>query len=175
MKKINTKIIATLALTASLSTGVVTVHAASISNNKVGLTNPNQTLASSSNKKLEVPNVKNVFLPKDKESAVKLWAEALKERNGAFRYAILSNDLKNQEYNKYSKMYWTIGGSSPQVKSYKISEINKIDNKTSEYKIVYTLTDSTKNLYYASENLTVKNFSNHYVVIKHDNYGYMPD
>lgn len=175
MKIRNTKLIVTLALAATLSSGVITTHAASISSDAWGLTNPKQALTLSISNNSNISKVQNIFLPKDKQAAVTLWAEALKERNGAFRYAILNNDLKNQEYEKYNKMNWVIGGSSPKVISYKINEKNKIDDKTSEYKIEYTLIDSTKTLYYANENITVKTLGSDWFVTKHDNYDYLPD
>lgn len=115
------------------------------------------------------------LLPRDKESTVKLWAEALNERNGAFRYAILDKTLKNSEYDKYDKMIWVIGGSSPKVVSYKITEKNRIDDKTSEYGIDYTLTDSTKMVYYAHEDITIANSGSRWYVTKHDNYDYFPN
>lgn len=175
MIKRNVKTIITLALAAVLSIGVVTMtHADGVSNN-TSVTNEQQALKVGSTDKSKVLNSQNVLLPKDKKDAVTLWAEALKVRNGAFRYAILNNDLKKQEYEKYNKMNWVIGGSSPKVVSYKINEKNKVDDKTYEYKIDYTLTDSTKTLYYAKENITVTESGQHWFITKHDNYEYLPD
>lgn len=171
MKNINIKIISALALLTSLSTGVITAHAAEISNNKT-VTITQQTFAANTAQAL---NSESVLLPKNKEAAVKLWAEALMKRNGAFRYAILTNDLKNQEYEKYSEMNWVIGVSSPWVVSYKISEKNKIDAKTSEYEIDYIMTDSSKDSYNAHETLTVTQLGQSCFVTKHDNYDYIPD
>lgn len=117
---------------------------------------------------------KDLF-PRDKESTVRLWADALGERNGAFRFAVLDYTLKQNEYDKYAKMNWVIGGSSPRVVSYKINEKNKIDDKTSVYEIDYTLTDSTKALYYAAESITVSGTYDNWFVIKHDSYDYLPN
>ncbi len=175
MKIRNTKLIVTLALAATLSSGVITTHAASISSDAWGLTNPKQALTLSIGNNSNISKVQNIFLPKDKQAAVTLWAEALKERNGAFRYAILNTDLKNQEYNKYNKMNWVIGGSSPWILSYKINEKNKIDDKTSEYEINYTMTDSNKDSYNCHEIITVKQLGSNWFVTKHDNYEYFPD
>lgn len=171
MKKRNIKIISALALAVSLNTGVITTHAAGISTTK-NLTNTQQTFTA---KTSQILNSQNVLLPKSKEAAVTLWAEALKERSGAFRYAILTNDLKNQEYEKYNEMNWVIGGSSPWVLNYKINEKNKIDDKTSEYEIVYTMTDSSKTSYNAHETLTVSQLGANWFVTKHDNYDYFFD
>ncbi|WP_232035733.1 hypothetical protein [Methylomusa anaerophila] len=113
--------------------------------------------------------------PRDKHQAVMIWAEALKQRNGAFRYAILTNELKEQEYEKYHSMHWVIGGSSPHVVSYSINELNKIDDETYEYEIQYVMTDSTKALYDSQENITVKKLGQLWFVIKHENYEYLPE
>lgn len=165
MIKRNVKTITTLALAAVLSTGMVTVTHADGVSNSINIAKSQQALKSSS----------NVLLPKDKKEAVTLWAEALKQRNGAFRYAILNNDLKKQEYKKYSEMNWVIGGSSPWVLSYEIKEKNKKDDKTFEYEIKYTMTDSSKTSYSAYEDVTVTQLGQNWLVTKHDAYDYLPD
>jgi len=114
------------------------------------------------------------LVTKDVEGAVNLWAEALKHRNGSARYSILISDLKDQEYEKYNKMKWVIGGSSPWVTSYTIKQLYKIDDNSYEYEIDYTMTDSTKTLYNSKENVTVKKLRN-WVITKHDNYDYLPE
>lgn len=120
------------------------------------------------------PRKSSSLISKDSEGAVTLWAEALKHRNGAARYSILSSELKNQEFEKYSKMNWVIGGSSPWVTSYDIKQLNKIDENTYEYEIYYTMTDSTKAIYTSKENVTVKKLRN-WVITKHDDYDFLPE
>lgn len=174
MKRKNIKIVSTLTLIVSLNTGIITTHAADMHNDE-NITNNQQVFTTSTVYANQVINSKNVFLPKNKESAVTLWAEALKQRSGAFRYAILTNDLKDQEYKKYSEENWVIGGSSPKIVSYKINEKNKIDGKTSEYEINYTLIDSTKTLYHSKENINITQLGEICFVTKHDNYEYLPE
>ncbi|WP_175559998.1 M56 family metallopeptidase [Clostridium uliginosum] len=139
-----------------------------------GLTNAKKVLATSGDD-LENLQSQKAFLQKDKEDTVKLWAEALGTRDGSFRYAILSNDLKQTEYEKYSEMNWVVGGSSPWVVSYKINEKNKIDDKTYEYEIEYSMSDSTKTLYNSHENVTVQEIGGNWFVINHDDYDYLPE
>lgn len=168
MIKRNMKIIAVLTLVVSLGAGMVISHAAA------GAVDSQTFLTINSSNNLKASSSKSVLLPKNKEAAVTLWAEALKRRDGALRYAILTNDLKKQEYAKYSKMNWAIGGSSPWVISYKINEKNKVDDATFEYEIDYTLMDSTKASYDSRENVTVKAFGDNWFVIKHDSYEGLP-
>jgi bla regulator protein BlaR1 len=136
--------------------------------------NPKQVLATDNNES-EISQSQTTFLQNDMESTVKLWAQALGLRNGAFRYALLSDDLKQAEYEKYNEMNWVIGGSSPWVVSYTINENNKIDDETYEYEIEYTMTDSTKTAYNSHENITVQKMGSKWFVINHDDYGYLPD
>ncbi|MCI1959721.1 MAG: hypothetical protein LKJ25_08900 [Clostridia bacterium] len=120
-------------------------------------------------------NIKNDLVTKEKEGAVALWAEALKQRDGSFRFAILSNELKSQDYEKYKDMNWSLGGSSPWVTGYSFTEKNKIDDNTYVYQIDYTLTDSTQTMYNSHENITVQKFGDNWIVVNHDNYDFMPD
>jgi bla regulator protein BlaR1 len=115
------------------------------------------------------------LLFKDRTATVNLWAEALKQRNGSFRYAVLSNELKAKEYKTYNDMYWVIGVSSPWVVGYTTSQVAKIDNNTYKYKINYVMTDSTRAKYNASEIITVKKIGQEWFVIQYENYGYVPD
>jgi hypothetical protein len=135
-------------------------------------TTPAKTIVSDGSK---IFQVESNLLFKDRQKTVNLWAEGLKQRNGAFRYAILSNELKTKEYKAYSEMYWVIGGSSPWVVSYKTTQAKKIDDNTYEYKIDYIMTDSTRSKYNAGENITVKKLGQEWFVTKHENYGYMPN
>lgn len=103
-----------------------------------------------------------------------LWAEALKERNGAYRFAVLDLDLKKAEGDAYQKMNWVIGGSSPWVVDYTVTPMSP-ENDTAQYRIDYQLTDSTRAVYHSSETITLKNNGGIWVVTKHDNYTVMPE
>jgi len=116
----------------------------------------------------------SMVFPQDKQKAVAIWAESLQQRSVSFRYAILINDLKEQEYEKYRSMHWVIGDSSPQIISYTINEINRFDDQTSEYEIKYAMTNSAKEVYESDENITVKKLGHNWFVTKHDNYEYSP-
>lgn len=175
MKKRNIKIITALAIVASLSTGVIAVHAETIADNSVQSVATQEPTNVSNIDSQKAINSKSLFLPKDAETAVKLWAEGLKIRDASFRYAILSEDLKKQEYENFKNINWVIGGSSPWVLNYEVTQTNKVDDETYEYRIDYTLSDSTKTAYSAHENITVKKGGDNWFVTKYDNYGYMPD
>lgn len=119
-------------------------------------------------------NVQNTLPTKDAQGVATLWAEALKQREGAFRFALLDNDLKNQEGKKYKAQNWVIGGSSPWIVCYTVNQKNKIDNCTYVYTINYILTDSTGAKYGSCETITIKGYGPYWFVSAHDNYDYMP-
>jgi beta-lactamase regulating signal transducer with metallopeptidase domain len=108
------------------------------------------------------------------QGTANLWAEALKERNGAFRFAVLDFDLQKAEDSAYQKMNWVIGGSSPWVVDYTVTPMSP-ENDTAQYRIDYQLTDSTRAVYHSSETITLKNNGGKWVVMKHDNYMVMPE
>ena len=108
------------------------------------------------------------------QGTANLWAEALKERNGAFRFAVLDFDLQKAEDGAYQKSNWVIGGSSPWVVAYTVTPMSP-ENDTAQYRIDYQLTDSTGAVYHSSETITLKKNGNTWVVAKHDNYAEMPE
>lgn len=174
MKKSSTKIITAMAIAASLSTGVLSVNAETIGDNSAQNIASQAIINIASEDDSKVAASQSLLLPKDAETAAKLWAEGLKIRDASFRYALLSEDLKKQEYENYKNINWVIGGSSPWVLSYEVKQGNKIDEDTYEYSINYTLSDSTKTAYTAGENITIKKYGNTFFIIKHDNYDYLP-
>ena len=102
-----------------------------------------------------------------------LWAEALKERNGAYRFAVLDLDLQKAEDGTYRKMNWVIGGSSPGVVDYTVTPVSQ-DKDTAQYRLDYQLTDSTRSTYHSTETILLKNNGGSWAVTKHDNYTQIP-
>lgn len=115
-----------------------------------------QTVYIQDSRETQVEQLENAVSPKDQMEAAEQWAESAKMRNGALRYALLSPELRKKQYSDYKEMNWVIGGSSPWVDSYKITEKKNTQPYTYDYEINYTMTDSTKAIYYAKENITVK-------------------
>lgn len=114
------------------------------------------------------------IMPKDRDSVARLWAEALAQRNEAFRFAVLNTDLRNKEYKVYKNTYWVIGGSSPWVTSYSVKEKSKINDNTYKYEIDYILTDSTRTKYSSKEYIEMKYYGDRWLVSKHDKYNMLP-
>lgn len=77
--------------------------------------------------------IKGFAFPKSGEEAVKMYAEAAKNRNGVIQYALLSDVLRAEKYNDYSGLNFVTGVSSPWIDSYNVTKID--DN---HFDIVFT-------------------------------------
>lgn len=76
-------------------------------------------------------------LPMTAEDAVNMYAEAVKMRNGAIQYGLLSDELRDEKYNEFKELGFVTGTSSPWVDSYEIENIG--DNS---FKIIFNLRTS---------------------------------
>ena len=148
-------------------------HAVQIETNNLNATLPFSTNGTSGN--LIISRQQGAILPMDNQQVANAWAEALALRNGGYRFAVLNDTLKKEEYEKYKEMNWVIGGSSPWVVSYTVNEVNKIDNTAYEYEINYLMMDSTRAKYDSHEIIIIKWYGQVWFVAKHENYNYMPD
>lgn len=93
---------------------------------------------------------------KDSVSAAQTWAEGVKTRNGALQYAVMTPELKKENYQELSEGNWSTGTSSPWVETFEINEISIIDDQMVKYEVVFTYTDSTRNTFTMREYITVK-------------------
>ncbi|MDR3643621.1 MAG: M56 family metallopeptidase, partial [Clostridia bacterium] len=109
-----------------------------------------------------------------KETAT-LWAEALAQREGILRFALLSSRLKASEYEAYRDDNWgSIGASSPWVVSYTVREDGSSAAGEPRYQIDYLLTDSTRQKYTANETVTLQQSTMGWCVVSHDSYNLLP-
>lgn len=53
------------------------------------------------------------------------WAEAVKQRNGAWQYALLSKYLQDKYREHFEKLNWVTGTSSPWVDNYEVARISE--------------------------------------------------
>ncbi len=120
-------------------------------------------------------SLSKALMPTTAENSAKIWAECLKQRTGAFRYALLSSDLKKKEQKDYEDIYWVIGGSSPWVASYDVKALRTPNASTAQYEIHYILTDSTRMKYDAIETLDLKKEGAYWYVTSHPKDILFPD
>src|SRR5690554_6112773 len=62
--------------------------------------------------KIQVYLLEKALKPQDPAAAAGAWAEGVKTRNGAWQYAVLSPELKEEYYEKFAEINWTTGTSS---------------------------------------------------------------
>jgi hypothetical protein len=81
--------------------------------------------------------------PASADEAVNAWADAVKNRNGAVQYSLLSSELKKQTLESYREMNWVTGVSSPWVESYQVSEGVSADDGSTVYDVTFALQTSS--------------------------------
>lgn len=103
-----------------------------------------------------------IYDPKNEDEVVTIWAQGIKERNGAFQYLVLNNKLKEdfkKEAEENNRLGWVTGFSSPWVEDYKISK-EKIDDNIFKYKVNFKAIDSSQTVYPMYAELTVSKEDN---------------
>lgn len=84
--------------------------------------------------------IKELEMPTTKEEAVDNYAKAVKMRNGAIQYGLLSNELRQEKYQEFKELAFVTGTSSPWIDNYKVTKI-----KDNLYQIQFTLKTSMTN------------------------------
>lgn len=105
--------------------------------------------------------------PKTPDEAAELWAKGIKERNGAFQYAVLNKALKKDFKvlaEKRDRLGWVIGFSSPWVESYKITK-EKLNGSTWKYEIVFKAITSLPESYTWNATLIVSKEDNKWRIV----------
>ncbi len=105
---------------------------------------------------MRISLLEQALILQDHLAAVTTWAEAVKMRNGALQYALLSPDLQSVKYDSFAYLNWSTGTSSPWIKEYTVSEKGKPAADTYLYQVAYTYTDSTQNTWKSYESIEVK-------------------
>ncbi len=65
--------------------------------------------------------LETALAPKTAEAAAYDWAEAIKTRNGAWQYALMDEQLREQYLPQFEESNWVTGFSSPWVEQYTVS------------------------------------------------------
>lgn len=85
--------------------------------------------------------LEQALAPKAPLDAINDWAEAVKMRNGAWQFALMTEELKETRRDEFEMLNWVTGTSSPWIEKYQITEVNSTENHT--YTVLFTYTDST--------------------------------
>lgn len=115
----------------------------------------NQIIIAGNDQSRQIAELERALAPKDGFEAVSSWAEAVKQRNGAWQYALMLPELKQASLDEFVSMNWVTGTSSPWVKEYAVKKIAETD-QTQLYRVTFTWTDSTGQLSNTVQSVTVK-------------------
>ncbi|MPM81669.1 hypothetical protein SDC9_128726 [bioreactor metagenome] len=113
--------------------------------------------------KMRINLLEQALEPKTQLDAINSYAEAVKMRNGAWQYAIMSPELKKENYEGFVSFNWVTGTSSPWIESYEIKEQYK-SNRTFRYEVDFTCTDSTNSKFTQKVYVTMKEFDGTWLV-----------
>jgi hypothetical protein len=105
---------------------------------------------------LRIEQLESALAPQDAQQTAEDWAQSLAHRNGALRFALLSDSLRTKYEQDYADCNWVIGCSSPWVDSYRVVQYGENGKGGSCYEVNYTLADSTDGEFFASEMITVQ-------------------
>ena len=128
-----------------------------IENEETGPTGPEE---------MRVTLLEKALQPHDPLTTAKAWAEAIKTRNGAWQYALLSPELQEECYGRFMEMNWITGTSSPWVDKYEVTERYRVDEELYRFAVEFTYTDSTKATFITKEYITVRKYEEAWLVAK---------
>jgi hypothetical protein len=101
--------------------------------------------------------------PNTANEAAGKYAEAVKTRNGALQYAVMSDELKEQNRKSLEELNWVTGTSSPWVADYKIERTQGSDTRWT-YQIHFIWTSSTGEREPSVETIVVEQRNDHWFV-----------
>ncbi|SOC22547.1 hypothetical protein SAMN05880501_11446 [Ureibacillus xyleni] len=104
-------------------------------------------------------------LPTSSEEAIANFAKAVKLRNGALQYALLSENEKAKVTKKFEENHWVTGGSSPWVETYQVVSEKELKAGTKmEYVVEFHLFTSTGKAGTDQARLTVEKNGNNWFI-----------
>ncbi|HWP96741.1 MAG TPA: hypothetical protein VN426_07810 [Syntrophomonadaceae bacterium] len=113
------------------------------------------------NGKLEQMRIRlleDALAPTTAEGAAYSWAEAVKERNGAWQYAVMDDRLRLQHRKEFESSNWVTGFSSPWVENYQVIRQTQDDEGNISFKVVFDWYTSSGFAYSNSGTLVVSAF-----------------
>jgi hypothetical protein len=128
------------ALVMGITTASYTAYAGQEQRNEVApLEQPIQK--SSLEEQLEM--LERGIVPTTSEGTIQLWANAVKDRNGALQYALFTKESKVGLKKSLEAFHWVSGASSPWVESFKIISNKENKDKSLTVVVEFELATST--------------------------------
>lgn len=112
----------------------------------------------------QVELLQDWIAPQSANEAVQTWAKAVKMRNGAVQFAVLSQELQEQTKGKFEEQNWVTGLSSPWVDKYSILKKSKMDKGIEAYTVEFRLATSTGYAGSVKAFLTIENLNGKWLI-----------
>ena len=106
--------------------------------------------------KAQVEQLEAALAQDDPLGAAKAWANAVKRRNGAWQYALMTPELRAEHHRQLAENNWSTGTSRPWIQGFTVVERDKVDPETFIYDVNYVYTDSTGTTFNVRETVVVK-------------------
>lgn len=81
--------------------------------------------------------LEDALAPKTAEAAAYDWAEAIKTRNGAWQYALMDEELREEYLEEFESTNWVTGFSSPWVEKYEVSRESEDEEGNIMFKVKF--------------------------------------
>jgi len=106
--------------------------------------------------KSQVARLESALIQDNPQDAAEAWATAVKTRNGAWQYALMTPELRAENRQQLIENNWSTGTSSPWIDSFTVVEREKVDAETYIYDISYAYLDSTGATFSTPETVVIK-------------------
>lgn len=114
----------------------------------------------------QVELLQKAIAPATPQDAVKQFAEAIKTRNGAWQYALLTPEMQLQKKETFTEMGWVTGVSSPWVDSYDIDEGKQKSINEWQFDVSFVYATSTDKSEPEVEQISVVKINDHWYISK---------
>ena len=108
--------------------------------------------------------LEKALLPGTPEEALEQWAEAIKTRNGALEYAVLSPELREERLEYFESLAWATGTSSPWVESYEVTEKSQTPDGDWLFKVEFAQATSTGDAGTVMSEVLIKQYEDAWLV-----------
>ncbi len=123
--------------------------------------------------------LQEALAPKTSEGAAFSWADAVKNRNGAWQYALMDTALGQQYLKTFEDNNWVTGFSSPWVQKYRITRDSVDDKGNVTFQVKFDWYTSSGYAYSSIASLMASSFNksevNEHWLITYLDFSYEPD
>lgn len=123
---------------------------------KVNWNEERQTVRIESDWEQQISLLQQGYASRTPQEAAQTWAEAVKNRNGAVQFAVLSPELKEQTREHYERIHWVTGISSPWVERFQIADEREAGEHRWEFDLEFQMKTSTGSAGLATARLTAE-------------------